>query len=299
MSLAALSFLAAAAQAQAAYPPTQLPLHPRVEAAVAALEAGETDELRHVFSSVEAVTMFGRLAARTPGEAIALLSGCDATERDRRLAGRDIFYTYEFACDAERYFVGMTVDDNGRSLSFYDVSTMADYEAHRVREDRPAAVPPPVHVANLTGAQRAEVERHRKEQTQLNFNRAMAVAGALTESNAQGFVNRVRADGRVTTAFMDPFLNQPFFEQVGEGPEAMAQQLAHIQATVGTPVGHACELNEWVQQCSWRFREPGTRLDAYFLLTGEDRNEEWRIAMMNFRYTTKERLLDAAKRELN
>ena len=266
--------------------PVLIPDHPMVDAAVENLEKGDTSALRDVFTAVHSLAMDGQMAVRTPNAAIDLLSGCKATELPRTGNPDFAFYNFEWTCADGDYFAAIAPDDKGRTLSFVDVSALAAYREQRARPIRPPRAPPIVRVAPRGTA---EAEAAQQKRDAFRLRRANAVGAALVDGEDEALADRTARDALVAYSFFNPVLSEEFVEMEGDGPEAMAEQLAHLRDTMGKPVSYDCLTPGPITSCTWKFAKPGNVVNALFSVDDDADNADWQINFMRFRYLTTER----------
>lgn len=279
---------AASAQDGEAAPPAS------VTATIAALEAGDAQEAARYITSIEWLLRRDRLVS-TPREAIALLSGCEATATSSRSMGKMSFHVFEWACADETYTGQLIPNEDPRTLVIADLMTKSDGEAVKRLPSAPPRlmIPPPAPPSRPTPEQVAEREARMQAIRARGQRNANTFGQLVMDGDLDGLAAVTSDIARVRYSFHDPFLSQSFVEYDGEGGNAMREQVAHALASLGPPTAYECKVERYSTTCKWEYEELGTTMFA-FISPGYGETPD--VTSADFRYATREKLLEAAER---
>ncbi|MEM6476714.1 MAG: hypothetical protein AAF687_11155 [Pseudomonadota bacterium] len=300
----ALGLFGVALFATPAWAAEELPDNPVVSDTITALEASDTEELEWLVSHVGNMQFFGQKFFER-SDIFAVLSGCDAKERERQSVYGYVFFVYDWKCKGSRYAGKLVPHVSGKSVAFVDFYTKADYDA--LEEKIPTTMIPPAPVApprqiRRSPAEQAEWEAEKARLNAIKLGYAKGFAQAVAEGDVSAFKMRHATYSRITFGFLKPFLDQDFVDKnwtfgddKAEAGAALESAVEHIQTTLGRPTSWNCETKGAYVECTFGFADGSTSLTTSILVFRPE-EENWGIKVFWFRYQTDEKLAEAKRR---
>ncbi len=276
-----------------------------VSATIAALKAGDATQLEWLVSHIGTL-QFYTMKPADRAEAFKLLSGCKAREQSRGLAGPFAWYEYAWKCRKQTFIGKLVPDKRGKNVALVDFLPKAEHKEWLRR--MPVIALPPTPIRSLaipppeTEATKAEEEQRRRAEMAGKKELAGLFAQAVTGGDMTAFLTRHATEATITYGFFDPYSEQDYVdrswhtgETLEDAGQALSDAVAHAQSQLGKPESWACEDAYPYVECTWRYGDPGKRLNARIHVFRKE-SDNWGVIIFKFRYETAAMLGEARRR---
>lgn len=283
----------------------RVPDHAAVSATIAALKAGNVAELEWLVAE-SSVLQFPRVDPLDRTDAIKTLSRCQPQERSRVALGPFDYYEFEWKCRKQTYVGKLIPERSGKAVALIDLVTKPRHGM--LSRSMPRVFMPPLPITTtstprqLSTAEQAEQERRRANEMAGKKERAELFAQAVASGDMSNFRTRHATVATITYGFFDPYSKQDYVDKawrtgdtLDSAGKALSAAVAYGRSRLGQPVNWACQDVYPYVECTWRYRDPGTRLKAKIHVFRQEA-PNWGIIVFEFRYETAAKMQGAKRR---
>ncbi len=278
-----------------------VPDSPVVKDTIAALQSGDMDELDWMVSHVGSLQFYVREFSER-SQVFHALSGCKAKEIERKIIQEYKTYTYQWACDKEKYRGRLVLEKAGKSVAFVDIFPKAQFKQLERKYSSISIPPPPIGPLSNDG--KASLAKLYAKDKDARLKLANTFAEGLIARDLSALALGHGAYTAIPYGFYNPFLDQLFVDKMfdlgktrAEADIALADAVDFIHSQHGVPTKYSCsaEVGEPIARCTWTFEGGSTRLNAkMYIRDPESYDRGYKIYW--FRYDTDEKLIEAEKR---